>query len=149
MQFSGCKTVLVIDGNMKNRRDVCAASEAGFIEFEGLPGAIKTGCPLSPGYQSKYCYEHAPRISPRTAGEDQTHDCGEGIVRLITAKKQTCSETYYQVHGTHDHTCLQYCILVDRTVNTYVTVYFVSGSLAWTRGADDLGACINSTTSTN
>jgi len=91
---------------MKNRRDVCAASEAGFTEFEGLPGAIKTGCPLSPGYQSKYCYEHAPRISQRTAGEDQTHDCGEGIVRLITAKKQTRSETYYQVNGIHDHTCL-------------------------------------------
>lgn len=30
--------MLVIDGNMKNRRDVCAASEAGFTEYEGLPG---------------------------------------------------------------------------------------------------------------
>ena len=94
--------MLVIDGNMKNRRDVCAASEAGFMEYEGLPGVIKTGCQLSPGYQSKYCYEHAPRISKRTSEEDHTHECGgEGIVRLITAKKQTHSETYYQVHETH------------------------------------------------
>ena len=89
---------------MKNRRDVCAASEAGFTTYEGLPGVIKTGCQLSPGYHSKYCYEHAPRISSRTVGEDQALECGEeGIVRLITAKKQTRSETYYQVHGTHDH----------------------------------------------
>lgn len=100
--FPGCRNVLVIDGNMKNRRDVCAASEAGYTEYEGLPGVIKTGCQLSPGYQLKYCYEHAPRISPRTSGEDQTLECGgEGIVRLITAKKQTRSETYYQVHETH------------------------------------------------
>ena len=64
--------MLVIDGNMKNRRDICAASEAGFTEYEGLPGLIKTGCQLSPGYQSKYCYEHAPRISKRTSEEDHT-----------------------------------------------------------------------------
>ena len=35
--FPGCRNVLVIDGNMKNRRDICAASEAGFTEYEGLP----------------------------------------------------------------------------------------------------------------
>ena len=108
--------MLVIDGNMKNRRDICAASEAGFTEYEGLPGSIKTGCQLSPGYQSKYCYEHTPRISPMTAREDQTLDCAkEGIVRLITAKKQTRSETYYQVHGIHDY--LSVCVPADSTIN--------------------------------
>ena len=55
--------MLVIDGNTKNRRDIYAATEAGFVKFEGLPGAIKTGCQLSPGYQSRYCYNHAPRVS--------------------------------------------------------------------------------------
>ena len=80
---------------MKNRRDVCAASEAGFAEYEGLPGVIKTGCQLSPGYPSKYCYTHAPRISQMTG---QTNVCAEeGVVKLITAKKQTRTETYYQV----------------------------------------------------
>ena len=57
------KNTLVIDGNMKNRRDVCAATEAGCIEYEGLPGVIVTGCQQTPGYQSRYCYSHAPRIS--------------------------------------------------------------------------------------
>ena len=94
----GCKNVLVIDGNMKNRHDVCAASEAGFVEYEGLPGMIKTGCQLSPTNYSKYCYEHAPRISCRT--QDQLSDSREeGVVRLITAKKETRGDVYYQVNG--------------------------------------------------
>ena len=38
---SGCGTVLVVDGNMKNHRSVCAASEAGYIEYDGLPGRVK------------------------------------------------------------------------------------------------------------
>lgn len=37
-KFPGCGTVLVVDGNMKNRRDVCKAKDAGYIEFLGLPG---------------------------------------------------------------------------------------------------------------
>ena len=37
-KFPGCGTVLVVDGNMKNRRDVCKAKDAGYIEFVGLPG---------------------------------------------------------------------------------------------------------------
>ena len=28
----------MVDGNMKNRRDVCRAKDAGYIEFLGLPG---------------------------------------------------------------------------------------------------------------
>lgn len=88
---------MVIDGNMKNRRDVCAASEAGYIEYEGLPGFIKTGCQNSPLGMSKYCYSHAPRISRRSIEGSQTDNSMEGIIKLITAKKQTRSGTYYQV----------------------------------------------------
>lgn len=93
--YYGCKNVLVIDGNMKNKRDICAATEAGYIAYEGLPGVIKTGCQQSPGYQSRYCYKHAPR-STRIMIEQQS-DFKDGIVRLITAKKSTRGGTYYQV----------------------------------------------------
>lgn len=79
---------------MKNRRDVCAASEAGIIEYIGLPGHVKSGCQQSPLGMSKYCYSHAPRISWRSIAESKSE---EGIVKLITAKKQTRSGTYYQV----------------------------------------------------
>ena len=88
--------MLVIDGNMKNRRDICAATEAGFIEFEGLPGAIKTGCQLSPGYQSKYCYYHAPRVSTIGNIENERNQ-NEGVIKFIIAQKQTRNDTYYQV----------------------------------------------------
>ena len=110
-KYPGCKNVLVIDGNMKNRRDVCAASKAGFVEFEGLPGVIKTGCQLSPGYQSRYCYHHAPRVST-IQGEQSSHSGtmqgeqsghSEGVVKLITAQKQTRSGTYYQVLKAFSH----------------------------------------------
>ena len=85
--------MLVIDGNMKNRRDICGATEAGFVEYEGLPGAIKTGCQLSPGYQSRYCYHHAPRVSTI----ENESDLNEGVAKFIVAQKQTRNDTYYQV----------------------------------------------------
>ena len=47
---------------MKNRRDVCYARDAGFIQFDGLPGLIKTGCTATPAYKSHYCSEHTNRV---------------------------------------------------------------------------------------
>lgn len=94
-KLPGCKYVLVVDGNMKNRRDVCAASEAGYVQYEDFSMVIKTGCQLMPGYSSKYCFIHAPRI---VCNEDSATDSSsEGIVKIITAKKETRSSLYYQV----------------------------------------------------
>ena len=88
--------MLVIDGNTKNRRDICAATEAGFVKFEGLPGAIKTACQLSPGYQSRYCYHYAPRVSKmEIVGVE--NDQNEGVIKLIISQKQTRSDIYYKV----------------------------------------------------
>ena len=42
----------MLDGNMKNRRDVCMAKDAGSIEYPGLPGHIKSGCTASPKFNS-------------------------------------------------------------------------------------------------
>ena len=53
--YPGCRSVLVMDGNMKNRRDVCYAKDAGFIQFDGLSGLIKTGCSATPAYKSRFC----------------------------------------------------------------------------------------------
>ena len=77
---------------MKNRRDICAATEAGFVKFEGLPGAIKTGCQLS--WLSGY--HHAPRVSKMEIVGDE-NDQNEGVIKLIISQKQTCSDIYYQV----------------------------------------------------
>ena len=47
----GCSNTLVIDGNMKNRRDVCKADHAGYVTFEGLPGQVRTGCMQTPDFK--------------------------------------------------------------------------------------------------
>ena len=57
--FPSCGSVLVLDGNMKHRRDVCYAKDAGIIQFDGLPGSIKTGCPAAtPAFKCRYCIQH-------------------------------------------------------------------------------------------
>ena len=89
--------MLVIDGNMKNRRDVCAATEAGYVEYNGLPGNIKTGCPETPAFMSQYCYEHSARIGKRMSETEGLSDSEENVVAFITNKKQTRNGTYYQV----------------------------------------------------
>ena len=101
--FPGCNQVFVLDGNMKNRRDVCAASEAGYIQYKSLPGTIKTGCQLSPMRTSKYCFNHAPRVSKVSVQEHTSTSQPEstviqdGIVKVLLAKKATRNSTLYQV----------------------------------------------------
>ena len=91
---------MVVDGNMKNRRNVCAATEAGYLEYDGLEGKIKTGCPMTPLQTSRYCYHHATRASkPEVQDKIQsTVTIGEeGIVKVIMSKKETRGAVYYQV----------------------------------------------------
>lgn len=94
--------MLVIDANQKNRRAVCAATEAGYIKFPHLPGFIKTGCQASPLQTSQYCVHHAPRVSSCLLlkvpdGDNDPKPANERVVRVITGKKSTRSKTYYQV----------------------------------------------------
>ena len=107
--FPGCGTVLILDGNMKNRRYVCYAKDTGYIEFDGLPGYIKSGCQATPAYKSRYCEDHinfacdSQQLSGKEAedgGEldapigpvlrsarSQHKDPGESIIKSIVAKK--------------------------------------------------------------
>jgi hypothetical protein len=115
--------VLVIDGNMKNRRDVCAATEAGFTEYEGLPGMIKTGCQLSPCFQSKYCYAHAPRVSRKvTEANAQQESTEDDIVGVITAKKELRGRILYQVNA---------CVCSIMSALGMNLFCYCSGCLAW------------------
>ena len=49
---AGCRSVIVLDGNMKNNRSVCLATHAEYAEYDGLPGTIQTGCPNTPAHKS-------------------------------------------------------------------------------------------------
>ena len=100
---------------MKNRREVCYAKDAGFIEFEGLTGSIKTGCPATPSYKSRFCENHGNQACILSVNDDTDEDLGEvpgpvmrsrqkkrcsqgePVAESILAKKVTRKQTYYQV----------------------------------------------------
>ena len=101
----------MLDGNMKNSREVCNAIQAGHTEFNGLPGSIQTGCPNTPSYKSQYCTVHAPITAipqqiqlskddnPKPA--NPTTPSEERQAAIIIGKRITRNSTFYQVH----HTC--------------------------------------------
>lgn len=109
--YPGCRSVLVVDGNMKNRRGVCMAKDAGYIEFHGLPGSVKTGCQATPSYKSRYCASHMPQgCEPVRCIDDEelneagstigkSAEVGNVIAEVIVSKKVTRRDTYYQVGG--------------------------------------------------
>ena len=39
----GCASVLILDGNMKNARQVCACKNVGLLHFAGLEGSVVIG----------------------------------------------------------------------------------------------------------
>lgn len=66
---AGCGSVLVLNGNMKNSRDVCAAEHAGLWSmYCGLPGRVTTGCMETP---EQHCSRHKPRQSVRYCIDDE------------------------------------------------------------------------------
>lgn len=115
---------------MKNRRDICAATEAGFAEYVGLPGTIKTGCQQSPAYQSKFCYEHSPRVGSMTCTEDEKNVSTpkENIVAFISSKKQTRSATYYQVIYIYVLYTMHACALICNISRNYMSTFL---QVAW------------------
>lgn len=75
---------------MKNHRDVCCATYAGYAEYKGLPGRVRTGCPNTPAYKSAYCSVHKPAMATDKGDKEEP-------VGLITGKRMTRSTTMYQV----------------------------------------------------
>ena len=99
---------------MKNNREVCYAIDAGYTEFNDLPGKIKTGCPNTPAFKSRYCSIHAPfaaipqNIEISDDGDKPTtcNVTDEGkLAAIIIGKRITRNSILYQVH-TCTCTCL-------------------------------------------
>lgn len=100
----GCGNVLVLDGNMKNHRSVCYADKAGYVQYEGLPGKLCTGCPNTPAIKSPYCTLHKPLISSPNSSDNATDGNLSSLesrksepVGLIIGKRITRNNTLYQV----------------------------------------------------
>ena len=96
----------MLDGNMKNHRDVCAARIAGYAEYEGLPRRVKTGCTNTPLLRSRYCAVHTPTAftSVGSGGDEcnsltsTTADSGLDQIAYILEKKTTRQNTFYKVY---------------------------------------------------
>lgn len=100
----GCSQALVVDGNMKNHRNVCFATNAGYVEFNGLPGRVRTGCPNSPSYASLYCSLHKPMLAVAHHGDADGNPINltgksaeKEPVGLVVGKRETRASTLYQV----------------------------------------------------
>lgn len=91
---------------MKNRRDVCMARDAGYTEYVGLPGSIKTGCMNFPIPRSRYCEVHQVRVcNPCPVVDTDTSDgtpsltsVQNGIIESIIEKRITRTANYYRVY---------------------------------------------------
>lgn len=55
---NGCKRNLVLDGNFDNNRECCMAKDSGFIQYDSLPGQIRSGCIVTPKLGSRFCENH-------------------------------------------------------------------------------------------
>lgn len=87
---------------MKNHRNVCAAHEAGFAEFNGLPGKVKTGCPHTPQLKSIFCSAHTPTVftphdTEETSSTATAQHKSTDQLAYIVSKKVTRQSTFYQV----------------------------------------------------
>ena len=115
---------------MKNHRDVCMARDAGFIEFDGLEGRLKTGCQATRTQeqilyqaQSASCksQHNVPEdeeaiqleglVGPVVCSQQKQSEPGDPVVEVLLAKRSTRKETYYQVRF-HYNLVLQIRLLV-------------------------------------
>jgi len=98
----------------ENHRDVCCATYAGFAEFIGLPGRVRTGCPNTPAYKSPYCSLHKPVLTVplRIQLPEDDADCEVNVPEpdkdsakepagIIVEKRATRKSTFYKVNYMH------------------------------------------------
>lgn len=102
---TGCTNVLILDGNLKNRRAVCSATHAGYIEYSGLPGRVRSGCQNTPSQDSPYCEFHKPILAkPQkfdvSGVESSTNSVltEEEPVGIIINKRETRNSVLYEVY---------------------------------------------------
>ena len=81
-----------------NHRDTCKAVDAGYIEFDGLPGVFKTGCTNTPAFMQRFCPDHIPRVCTVSSMlDEEMRPADEAVVDTVLEKKSLRSGTYYKV----------------------------------------------------
>ncbi|CAB3997256.1 Hypothetical predicted protein [Paramuricea clavata] len=106
----GCKDVLVLDGNMKNARQVCSCRNIGELYFDGMKGTIVIGCQNTPSKSSRFCEEHKnlatqfkddsssiPQCEPTTINDENIGDVGDIMPVKVINHRETRQAKFYQV----------------------------------------------------
>ena len=113
---------------MKNNREVCYAVDAGYAEFIGLPGKIKTGCPNTPAFKSRYCSLHIPYVAhPQSHGSDtQAQTTSSSITApklagIITNKRVTRKSVLYEVQFLYIHVHVS-----ESCMYTYMSIMYMN-----------------------
>ncbi|XP_044174053.1 uncharacterized protein LOC114970138 isoform X3 [Acropora millepora] len=104
-EVPGCNDVLVLDGNMKNARQVCSCRDIGELQYAGMEGTVVVGCQNTPGKGSRYCHIHngfARQFQDDniedTINESKTaHNSDELLVVKILNEKSTKKTKMYEV----------------------------------------------------
>ena len=78
------------------------------MEYAGLPGRVRTECPITPDYKSPFCTLHKPAVAVRSTEIEESLDKSNSSdlsqqnssrepIGLIIGKKSTRNSTLYQV----------------------------------------------------
>ena len=102
---AGCTEAIILDGNMKNHRAVCAATHAGYIVYKNIPGQVRNGCQNSPAFDSS-CTLHKPvlAIPQHVQIQHATSEGGEFTspqnrrAGWYYNKRKTRNSTFYEVN---------------------------------------------------
>lgn len=79
-EINGCKKNLVLDGNFDNNRECCMAKDSGFIQYDSLPGQIRSGCIMTPKLGSRFCEKHM--VDHKELDKEKMADLSEAISDL-------------------------------------------------------------------
>ena len=75
----GCESCLIIDGDLKPHRMLCAAKLCGIREFANSDVKVVTGCTSMPGTKDKFCFKHRREETPERTGKDVSSETREKL----------------------------------------------------------------------
>ena len=88
----------------KNHTDVCFPTNAGYIEYKGLKGQVRSGCPNTPSFKSRYWTLHKPivaipqdaELEENSADNPSSISATHGQEDQVGLKRNTRNSTFYQ-----------------------------------------------------
>uniref|UniRef100_A0A7M5TT31 Uncharacterized protein n=1 Tax=Clytia hemisphaerica TaxID=252671 RepID=A0A7M5TT31_9CNID len=139
----GCGRVLVLDGNMKTSRRVCAVKDITSVVFPTMKEEFKTGCLNTPIQDSKFCSLHESNSMAKDhedeteltidknhetrVSEETEENVDEGELDSINDNLKIDQET------TGDYSVLQICAIKETRNSKLYQILWHTGEKTWVR----------------